>query len=83
MPLGYILAFESLLRRIQDGVEFLREVRRRARLAELPIVLTTIEADGSELLGEAKRLGVAAVVKKPWHPQQLRDLVEAIVHPGE
>jgi CheY-like chemotaxis protein len=66
-----------------NGVEFLREVRRDTRLAQLPIVLTTMEPEGSELLREARRLGVTAVVKKPWHPQQLRDLVEAIVHPGE
>lgn len=66
-----------------NGVDFLREVRRRARWAKLPIVLTTIEPDSSELLTEAKRLGVLAVVKKPWHPQQLHDLVEAIVHPGK
>ena len=63
-----------------NGVDFLREVRRQARWAKLPIVLTTIEPDSSELLEEAKRLGVTAVVKKPWHPQQLHDLVEAIVH---
>ena len=66
-----------------NGVEFLREVRRDARLAQLPIVLTTMEPEGSELLTEARRLGVTAVVKKPWHPQQLHDLVEAIIHPGE
>jgi len=66
-----------------NGVEFLREVRRDARLARLPIVLTTMEPEGSELLTEARRPGVTAVVKKPWHPQQLHDLVEAIVHPGE
>jgi CheY-like chemotaxis protein len=65
-----------------NGVEFLREVRRDARLAQLPIVLTTIEPEESELLREARRLGVAAVVKKPWHPHQLRDLVEAIIHGG-
>ena len=66
-----------------NGVEFLREVRRDPRLAQLPIVVTTMEAEESELLREARGLGVPAVVKKPWHPQQLRDLVEAIVHPGE
>jgi CheY-like chemotaxis protein len=66
-----------------NGVEFLREVRRDARLAQLPIVLTTMEPEGSELLTEARRLGVTAVVKKPWQPQQLHDLVEAIIHPGE
>lgn len=69
-----------------NGVEFLREIRHRPRLRHLPIVLTTSEPDDSELLKEAKRLGVAAVVKKPWHPQELRDLVERIVrqsgHPG-
>ena len=62
-----------------NGVEFLREVRRDARLARLPIVFTTMEPEGSELLTEARRPGVTAVVKKPWHPQELRDLVEAIV----
>jgi len=66
-----------------NGVDFLREMRRQARWAELPVVLTTMEPEGSELLTEAMRLGVTAVVKKPWHPQQLRELVEAIVHRGE
>jgi len=66
-----------------NGVEFLREVRRDARLAQLPIVLTTIEPEESELLTEARRLGVTGVVKKPWHPHQLRDLVEAIIHRSE
>ena len=66
-----------------NGVEFLREVRRDARLAQLPIVLTTIEPEESDLLREARRLGVTAVVKKPWHPQELRKLVEALVLRGE
>jgi CheY-like chemotaxis protein len=66
-----------------NGVEFLREVRRDARLAQIPIVVTTMEPKKSELLREARRLGVAAVAKKPWHPQELRELVEAIVHRGE
>jgi CheY-like chemotaxis protein len=68
-----------------NGVEFLREARRRPELARLPVVLTTIEAEGSELLEAAKRLGVAAVVKKPWHPQQLRTLVDGICgqRPGD
>jgi len=65
-----------------NGVEFLREVRRRPEWAQLPIVLTTSEADGSELLEEAERIGVAAVVKKPWHPHQLRAVVEALLERG-
>lgn len=61
-----------------DGADFLREARLAGRLEGVPVVLTTIEPDGSELLERARALGVTAVVKKPWKPQQLRDLVEAI-----
>jgi AmiR/NasT family two-component response regulator len=43
------------------------------------VVLTTIEPDGSELLEQAVALGVAAVVKKPWKPQQLRRVLEGIL----
>jgi len=62
-----------------DGADFLREARLAGRLEGVPVVLTTIEPDGSELLERARALGVTAVVKKPWKPQQLRDLVEAII----
>jgi CheY-like chemotaxis protein len=60
-----------------DGVAFLRAAA--GRLGAVPVVLTTVEPDGSELLAEARALGVAAVVKKPWKPKELRDLVEALV----
>ena len=46
-----------------------RSYRLRRRM---PVVLTTVEPDGSALLREAKELGVAAVVKKPWKPQELQ-----------
>jgi two-component system chemotaxis response regulator CheY len=66
-----------------DGVAFLREMRRHARFRGIPVVLTTVEPDTSELLLEARELGVAAVVKKPWKPQHLRQVVEsALSEPG-
>ncbi len=63
-----------------DGVEFIRSVRRASGLASIPIVLTTVEADTSDLLLQAKALRVAAVVKKPWKPQQLRKVVQSVLH---
>ena len=63
-----------------DGVEFIRAVRRMGRFREIPIILTTVEPDGSELLQEAQGLGVAAVVKKPWKPQELRAVVQSVLH---
>jgi two-component system chemotaxis response regulator CheY len=62
-----------------NGIEFIRALRRLPAHESTPIVLTTAEADESELLREATRLGVAAVVKKPWTPHKLRTLVEHIV----
>jgi two-component system, chemotaxis family, chemotaxis protein CheY len=58
-----------------DGVAFLRELRRDPRLRKLPVVLTTVEPDGSGMLAEATGLGVTAVVKKPWKPQHLKQVV--------
>ena len=62
-----------------DGVEFLRELRRQPVHGRTPVVLTTAEADDSELMTEARALGVAAVVKKPWSPQELRGVVQRVI----
>jgi CheY-like chemotaxis protein len=59
-----------------NGVEFLRGMRQRARHRETPVVIATSEAESSELLREARRLGVAGVVKKPWKPHELASLVQ-------
>ena len=63
-----------------DGVEFIRAIRKLSLFRGIPIVLTTVEPDSSELLQEAKTLGVASVVKKPWKPQDLREVVQSIFH---
>ena len=63
-----------------DGVEFIRAVRRDGRFGDIPIVLTTVEPDGSPLLQDAVAVGVAAVVKKPWKPQDLRAVVQSVLH---
>jgi CheY-like chemotaxis protein len=63
-----------------DGVEFIHEVRRDGRFRDIPIVLTTVEPDGSPLLEDAVTQGVAAVVKKPWKPHELRAVVQSVLH---
>jgi two-component system, chemotaxis family, chemotaxis protein CheY len=61
-----------------DGVTFLRTVRRTALFRDIPIIVTTSEPDSSELLQEARALGIDAVVKKPWKPQELLDAVQSV-----
>jgi two-component system, chemotaxis family, chemotaxis protein CheY len=64
-----------------DGATFLRTLRRTALFREIPIIVTTAEPESSDLLQEVRVLGVDAVVKKPWKPQELSELVRS-VHAG-
>ncbi len=77
---GFDLILLDLRMPDMDGVEFIHVVRRAPRFREIPIVLTTVEPDTSELLREARGLGVAAVVKKPWKPLELRNVVQSVLH---
>jgi CheY-like chemotaxis protein len=79
-PRAFDLILLDLRMPDMDGVEFIRAVRRTGRFRDIPIILTTVEPDGSELLQEARELGVAAVVKKPWKPQDLRAVVQSVLH---
>ena len=62
-----------------DGVEFLRVLRRQPIHSRTPVIVTTAESDDSDLMAEARTLGVAAVVKKPWSPQALRAVVQKVI----
>lgn len=66
-----------------DGVQFLHALRKQPVHRLTPVVLTTGEPDGSELLEQARALGVAAIVKKPWSPQELRDAVHNVIESAQ
>jgi CheY-like chemotaxis protein len=61
-----------------DGVGFIQEVRRKPTF-NVPIIVTTSEPESSPLLQQARGLGVAAVMKKPWKPQELVELVQSVL----
>ena len=62
-----------------DGVEFLRAFRCQTVHGRTPVIVTTAEPDDSELMAQARTLGVAAVVRKPWSPQSLRAVVQKVI----
>jgi two-component system, chemotaxis family, chemotaxis protein CheY len=64
-----------------DGVTFLRTVRRTALFQDIPIIVTTSEPESSALLEEVRALGIEAVVRKPWKPQELIDVVQRVRRP--
>lgn len=59
-----------------NGVEFIRAVRKDRLHGRTPIVVASSEGETSDLLQEARRLGVAAIVKKPWKPLELARAVQ-------
>lgn len=61
-----------------NGVEFLAALQCR-RATPIPVVLTTAEPAESPLLREARLLGPAAVVHKPWKPLELQAVVHQIL----
>jgi two-component system chemotaxis response regulator CheY len=62
-----------------DGVEFLRAFRRQPVHGRTPVIVTTAETDDSELVEQARALGVSAIVKKPWSPPALRAVVQKVI----
>jgi CheY-like chemotaxis protein len=64
-----------------DGVEFLAALSSLP-VPSAPVVLTTAEAPDSSLLAEARHLGAAAVVHKPWKPLELREVVRQVMPEG-
>jgi two-component system chemotaxis response regulator CheY len=66
-----------------DGVQFIRALRDHPVHHATPVIITTAEADGSAMLAEASALGVAAVVKKPWSPQALKNVVQRVLNTAQ
>jgi|GEM_PF-588301 len=63
-----------------DGVEFIEALRKSGHeFDSIPIVLTTAEPEESSLLQHARAMGVSAVVRKPWRPNELREVIRQVI----
>jgi CheY-like chemotaxis protein len=58
-----------------DGVTFLRALRQRDRHKHTPVIVATSEEETSHLVKEARKLGPADVLRKPWKPSDLERAV--------
>jgi CheY-like chemotaxis protein len=66
-----------------NGIEFIEALHHKgAPFDAIPIVLTTAEPDDSQLVQDARALGVSAIVHKPWKPHELREVVRHVIPEG-
>ena len=61
-----------------NGVEFIAALRKDRLHGRTPIVVASSEGETSELLKAVRQLGVAAILKKPWKPQELARVVQEV-----
>ena len=67
--------FLDLMMPVMDGYEFLVELRSRAALAAIPIVIITAAGNAR---GEAAKLGAAGHLQKPFKLDELLATIERI-----
>lgn len=57
-----------------NGIQLLKRMRAHDRLKHVPVVIVSTEGS-QERIKELERLGVSGYVRKPFQPEQLRDVL--------
>ncbi len=63
---------------VMDGIDLLKKMKSDDIQQNIPIVLVTTEAR-EERLSEAMELGAKAHVKKPFQPEEIREILNSIL----
>lgn len=63
---------------VMDGIEFLRQKQADPKIKDIPVVMITTEA-GADILDEAKSLGAAGSIKKPFTPDQIQETLGSLL----
>lgn len=62
-----------------SGIEFLQEVKKDESLKGTPVIFVSTESSQTRQ-DEAKLLGAAAYVKKPFSPEVIKDILLDVLH---
>lgn len=62
---------------VMDGISFVREVKQRPDLQQIPIIILTTESQGATFQ-EGRALGVQAWILKPFRPEKFLEAVRRI-----
>ena len=61
-----------------DGIEFLRQKKEIDGIKNIPVIMITTEG-GADIIGEAKSLGAAGNIKKPFTPDKISEVIGAVL----
>jgi two-component system chemotaxis response regulator CheY len=75
---GFDLIITDLNMPVMDGLDMIRELRRRPAGAGVPIVFLTTESD-AEVKAQAKAAGATGWLTKPFDPEQLVRVVKKVL----
>ena len=64
-----------------DGITLLREIRKLPALHRTPVLILTTES-GDEVKATAQAAGATGWIGKPFHPDQLRQIVARVLGRG-
>lgn len=63
-----------------DGLQLIEKIKRQPKLANIPIIV--ISTDGStERLSELEQQGIRGYLRKPFRPEQLKQVLSEILEP--
>jgi two-component system chemotaxis response regulator CheY len=61
-----------------DGIQFLKEVKAHEVYKTIPVIFITTEASEARM-AEARKLGVAGYVKKPFQPETIKEILVEVL----
>jgi two-component system chemotaxis response regulator CheY len=61
-----------------NGIQLLTRMQQNAGLKDIPVVIVSTEGS-KQRLEELRRIGACGYVRKPFHPEQLRDVLKPLL----
>lgn len=63
---------------MMNGIQLLRRMKDNERLKDIPVVIASTEGS-DERIAQVKGFGACGYVRKPFHPEQLRDVLTPLL----
>ena len=61
-----------------NGIQLLRRMKDNERLRDIPVVMASTEGS-DERIEQVKEFGACSYLRKPFHPEQLRDVLTPLL----